>query len=141
MHNWWELACRAEKDGFMAELPPGKYYYGYAPHITSLGDGVWTSMIDDTIVCIAPLGKSVCVNNDGPDIKCPNGLFTFMNVVSDDYLVDVFDIEERFVVKYSDSVLTLNWSNNIMVIAERDVPEESDEQIYVRLYAAQGIKY
>jgi hypothetical protein len=139
--NWWELASRPHNDGYFAELPPGKYYYGDCADMCSLGTGIWTSLKNDDIVCLAPIGgivettKTVFPCFSGTLALSSEGAFPDFED-SDDCLT----IDKRFTVTYSDNALILKWDDNTFQFSEY-CPEETDDEMYSRLYALQGITY
>jgi len=157
----WEICCLATDRGFHCELPQGTYYLGNPKEmmlpgigetIGGLNTGAFEDAETDSIIVLHPF------NNEQFNFVSPKGvvkIFSESGVIAlmSAHIVKPlpqFDNNRitfvgRVVVEVDVHEETLSMTQKdeliAMISAEDEEPEESDEQMYTRLYAAQGIQY
>jgi hypothetical protein len=158
---YWEICCRATETGFQCELPEGTYFIGdpnemllpgIGATIKHLNTGTFSDAESDAVIVLHPF------NIERFNLVSPRGV---VNVFSESGVIALmsadivkplpeFDDNKitfpgRVVVEViiEDNSLLMTRKEELIALvpAEDEEPEESDEQMYVRLYAAQGIEY
>ena len=157
----WKICCLATDRGFHCELPEGTYYLGNPEEmlmpgigatIVGLNTGAFEDAETDAIIVLHPF------NNEQFNFVSRNGvvkIFSESGVVAlmSSHIVkplpefdnNRFTFVGRAVVEVDvhDETLSMTQKDELIALMspEDEEPEESDEQMYTRLYAAQGIKY
>jgi hypothetical protein len=159
---YWEICCRPTETGFLCEVPAGEYYIGdpevmlktgVAATIKNLETGTFTDAESDAIIVVHPVSTEyfrlsiygspdVNIFIEGPVIALMSADIVKPLPEFDEYK---FTFVGRAVVEVhvnDDSIRMQKGTQYFMVDAmpEPDY-EETDEQMYTRLYAAQGIQY
>lgn len=157
---FWENCSRATDTGFMSELPTGIYYIGnpeelllpgvYAS-IKNLNTGTFEDAESDAIIVIHPFNVTyfnLVSSQDTVDVFSENGVIALM---SEDIVKPLPEFARQKVILSGRTVVEIDIQEEtlamtrgeelIALVPADEEPEESDEQMYVRLYAAQGIQY
>ena len=157
---YWEMCCRENETGFQCELPKGTYFIGdpnemlfpgILATIDNLNTGTFQDAESDAIIVLHPFaeGEFLLVDADGSQAIVNNESGTIALMSADivrpspefDEVKLIFDKRVVVVVNIVESTFTMTHDNNVTTLTPYQEPEESDEQMYTRLYAAQGIKY
>jgi hypothetical protein len=159
---YWEICCRATEMGFQCELPEGTYFLGdpnemmlpgIGATIKHLKTGTFSDAESEGIIVIHDFiarefilkdqeGEETLITSESgtialmsAEIVKPDAKYSEQQIVFNKRTVVAVNVEtESIEMKSSDYTI-------VMSPFEEDYPEESDEQMYVRLYAAQGIEY
>jgi hypothetical protein len=154
----WEICCRQTEKGFTCELPEGMYYIGdpnemLLPGILStignLNSGTFQDVESDAIIVLHPFWAYKYTLDNGTTIETADGVIALMSadivkpapafeeqqIFFDQRVVVTVDVEDATIMmRTGDTNLVLNPCEEIDY-------EETDEDMYTRLYAGQGVKY
>ena len=157
----WEICCLATDTGFQCELPEGTYFIGdpnemmlpgIGATIGNLNTGAFEDAETDAIIVLHPF------NNEQFNLVSPKGvvkIFSESGVIAlmsanivkplpefdNNKITFVGRVVVEVIIEDISLLMTQKEQLIALVPAEEEEPEESDEQMYTRLYAAQGIKY
>lgn len=159
---YWEICCRATDTGFQCELPEGTYFLGdpedmllpgVGATIKNLNTGTFSDAESEAIIVIhAFTAREFILNDENGEetlITSESGTIALMSadIVKPDakYSEQQIVLNRRTVVTVNTEMDSILMKNSDCTIAmspfEENYPEESDEQMYTRLYAAQGVEY
>lgn len=159
---YWEICCRATETGFQCELPEGTYFLGdpnemmlpgIGATIKHLNTGTFSDAESEATIVIHTFmaREFILKDEEGEEtlIMSESGTIALMSaeIVKPDakYSEQQIVFNKRTVVAVNTELESIEMKNSdytiIMSPFEEDYGEETDEQMYTRLYAAQGIQY
>ena len=156
----WELISKQTDSGFTCEMPSGTYVIGslfemLRPEIfeqfENLEAGTYRNTTTNEIVCFETyncdsFGISVTTNdtdaytidNDSGNVAILSYTLARQNVYHQDY-----SIVTNTPVKIEANTKSIKLVNDelMVLIEEINIPDETDEEMYTRAYAAIGVTY
>jgi hypothetical protein len=159
---YWEICCRATETGFQCELPEGTYYIGdpeemmmpgiYAT-IGGLNTGTFTDAESDASIVLHDFSHNYFTFSS---LNCEIHIYSESGVIalmSADIVKPLPEFDDNKITFSGRVVVIVNTQDEYIrmkmgtetyrldAIEEPDEPEESDEQMYTRLYGYIGINY
>jgi hypothetical protein len=159
---YWEICCRATETGFQCELPEGTYYLGnpeemmmpgiYAT-IGGLNTGTFTDAESDAVIVLHDFSHNyfeLSVLGHETYVYSESGVIALMSADIVKPLPEFDDHKITFsgrvvvIVNVQDDSIHMKMgteSYELKAVEEPEEPEETDEQMYTRLYGNIGINY
>jgi len=158
----WDLMSRARGEFFEHKLPAGKYYIGDPEEMLLTGvllttkplaNGIYQDYVSESSIVICQFEFDDFLLNDNADdmhVSSKSGIVAIMseNIVKPlpEFNGRSISFGQTFVIEVNTDFLTvLMWHEGREVKMYPNDPnveiEETDEQMYTRLYAAIGIDY